>query len=475
MPSKVQTEADLAGINGGKPSPDAVDLLRFPLNDYGNGQRVIAMHGADMRYCHAFRSWLTYDGARWLIDRTDRARKRAQETMLEFARQAMNCGDDAWAKFAGKCLDSSRITAALREAEPHLPVAVDELDPHRDLLNCANGTIDLRTGRIREHRREDMLTKLVPRRYDPHAHCPTWKSFIGYVLPGLENYLQRAIGYSITGHTSEKAVFICHGSGNNGKSTLLSTIREVIGESYATLLQIETLMTRNADNNSQSDLADLRGARFAMTSETEEGQRIAEGKLKRITQGMGKIKAVRKYENPFEFYETHKLWIDGNHKPTVRGTDQAIWNRLRLMPFNVKIADADIDRALPEKLLAEAEGIFAWAVAGATRWYRERLGNPEVIESATRNWREASDHLGRFIEERCITGDAFQASASNLYSEYKRWAESGGEHALTSTAFGLRLVDREFRKETTRRGIMYFGIGLTADSEREGFGLGEGL
>jgi putative DNA primase/helicase len=282
------------------------------------------------------------------------------------------------------------------------------------------------------------------------------------VLPGLEDYLQKALGYSLTAVTSEKAVFVCHGGGNNGKTTLLATVREVVGDYYAVLLQIDTLMARAADNNSQADLADLRGARFVMTSETEENQRLAEGRLKRITQGLGRIKAVRKYENPIEFTETHKLWMDCNHKPLLRGNDQALWNRLHLIPFDVTIPAGEIDRGLPVKLLAESEGILAWMVAGAVRWHSDGLGKPAAVESAGEEWRSDMDQFGRFIGECCIAGEFAQVKARTLYSAYRKWAEEVGEHPVMETSFGNTLKERGFTKKHTKNGAVYQGIGLAS-------------
>jgi putative DNA primase/helicase len=223
-------------------------------------------------------------------------------------------------------------------------------------------------------------------------------------------------------------------------------------------------MTRQESNNTQTDLADLRGARFVMTSETEQGQRLAEGKLKRITQGMGRIKAVRKYENPIEFAETHKLFIDANHKPVVRGTDNAIWNRLYPIPFDVTIPPDEIDRDLPNKLLAESEGILVWAVRGAVRWYREGLRRPPEVAEANREWRDESDHLGRFLEERCVSGDAFSVKAGVLYSDYRTWCASSGERELSSVAFGIRLGERGIQKGTRgSTGYRYLGVALRAE------------
>jgi putative DNA primase/helicase len=203
-----------------------------------------------------------------------------------------------------------------------------------------------------------------------------------------------------------------------------------------------------------------------MTSETEEGQRLAEGKLKRITQGMGRIKATRKYENPIDFAESHKLWIDANHLPIIRGTDNAIWNRLHPIPFDVTIPKDEQDPELLDKLIAEAEGILAWAVKGAARYYRERLGKPPDVERAGRAWRAESDQVGRFIEACCVRGDYCQTKSRALYLAYKRWAEEVGERFIeTEQMFFKRLVDQGFTSEHTRTGNLYWGIGIMADGE----------
>ena len=436
-------------------------LLTQHFSDYGNAQRVILLHGADLRYCHAFVKWLVWDGTRWSVDDGERSRDLSQRTMLEFARQALARNHETAAKFAAGCLNSQRISNALREAQPHSAIRPDELDTHLDLLNCANGTLDLRTSRLYPHRREDFITKLVHHSYQPTAVCPLFLAFLERITanhPHLTGYLQRAFGYSLTGHTIEKAVFLLHGRGDNGKSTLLTVFLKLL-EEYAVLLQIDTLMVRQESNNTQADLADLRGARFVMTSETEEGQRLAEGKLKRITQGMGRIKATRKYENPVEFPESHKLWIDANHLPVVHGTDNAIWNRLHPVPFDVTIPKVDQDRELPAKLAAEAEGILAWAVTGAARWYADGLGKPTDVEQAGQVWRTQSDQIGRFIQEDCITGEQVQAKARQLYAAYKSWAEDAGERPQTERAFGERLAEKYQRKREATCNV-YLGVGL---------------
>jgi putative DNA primase/helicase len=446
-----------------------MDLLGEHFSDYGNSRRLITLHGKGMRYCHAFAKWLVWDGRRWAVDDGERARDLSQATILEFARQALAAKNETAARFAAGCLNSQRITNALREAQPHLAIRPAELDTHADLLNCENGTLDLRTGQLREHRREDFITKLVHHDYRPDAECPVFLAFLERTTanhPGLMGYLQRAFGYSLTGHTIEKAVFLLHGKGDNGKSTLLTAFLKIL-EEYGVLLQIDTLMARPESNNTQADLADLRGARFVMTSETEEGQRLAEGKLKRITQGMGRIKATRKYENPVEFPECHKLWIDANHLPIIRGTDNAIWNRLHPVPFDVTIAKAEQNKELPAKLAAETEGILAWAVAGAGRWYAEGLGKPSDVQQAGDAWRAQSDQIGRFIAEACMVGKFAQARGRQVYQAYRKWAEEAGEHPATETAFGLRIIE-QFEKRHTKAGTVYQGVALRAEVTGDG-------
>ncbi len=463
---------------------DVPDLLPYLYNDHGNAGRLIALYGEDLKYCHAFKKWLVWDGMRWALDDTDQARRLAKLAMLKFLKQAIDCGTNEKAeKFARSSLDARRIGRMLSMAECEIYVRPAELDSGPFALNFLNGTVDLRTGEMREHRRSDLITKLVRYRYTPAAACPRWLAFLAQVLGAgpdaseteidrsrrLVTYLRRALGYSLTGATIEKAVFIPFGTGDNGKSTMLSTIRHLV-EEYSVLLQVDTLMVRQESNNTQADLADLRGARFVQTSETEEGQRLAQGKLKRITQGMGKIKATRKYENPIEFAETHKLWIDTNRKPTIRDVDdKATFNRLHPIPFTVTIPREQIDKELPGKLLTEAEGILAWAVEGARLWYTEGLSKPAEVEAAKDQWREDMDQLGRFIDERCVAGDKGRATATALYAAYKQWATDGGERTpLTSTAFGTKLTDRGFSKIHSERGAVYLGIGLRSHDEQPG-------
>lgn len=452
-----------------------IDLLAFSLTDCGNAERLKAAAGEDVCYCHGFKKWLIWDETRWKIDLVDEILRRAKATILQFLSQAIQAKNEQAEKFARQSLDARRLHAMVSLAECELPITPEQLDTNPYLLNFRNATVDLRTGDCRPHSQEDFITKVIEHDYNAEATCPLFEATLLRLMGGgpdaseeevnraeaLVNHLHKAIGYSATGITSEKVVFVVHGSGANGKTTILVIIFQCLGE-YSGVVLVESIMSRQENNNASADLADLRGARFVMTSETEEGQRLAEGKLKRITQGVagGKIKACRKYENPIEFTETHKLWMDCNHKPVVRGTNAGIWNRIHLIPFNVTISPDEIDRELPTKLMAEAPGILAWIVAGAVRWFQEGLGRPPEVAEALREYREEMDQVGRFVDECCVVGSFATAKAREVYMCYRKWAEDAGESFVTETAFGRKLAERAFVKKHTEHGARYEGIGL---------------
>jgi putative DNA primase/helicase len=442
------------------PAPE-LDLRQQHFSDYGNAQRLIEMHGAKLRYCTPMRRWLIWDERRWQIDNRDQIREIAQNTILEFARQALEARNDTMSRFAGHCLNSPRLTALIREAQPRLAVSPNELDTHPWLLNFLNGTLNLRSLELTPPSQGHLITKLVHYAYNPWAQCPRFLSFIYRSAGPLVPFLQKALGYSLTGVTSEKKAFLCLGPTDTGKTTLLNLFREHLFKEYSALVMIDALMQKEEDNNSRADLTDLRGARLAMTSETEEGQRLREGKLKRITQGQGQIKSVRKYENPIEFDETHKLWIDANHKPIVKGTDSAIWNRLVPVPFPNQLAESEIDRELPNKLLQEAEGIIAWAVRGTRLWLEAGLGRPPEIESERNKWRDEMDRLKAFREACCAEGRGLNVQARPLYQAYRKWAEDAGEKPMSETAFGLRMTESKIEKgKDTDNRVIYVGVAL---------------
>ena len=297
----------------------------------------------------------------------------------------------------------------LREAQPNAILHIAEMDRDPRLLNFQNGTWDARTNQLREHRREDYITAVIPQNYNPKAQCPKWEKFIDETLDGnreMVEFVQCALGYSLTGETSEKCLLLAHGPTDTGKTTLLATVKTLLG-GYAGRIKVESLMVergRAIDSNAQSDLADLRGKRFVMTSETGQGQRLREELVKFLSQGQGNYRAVRKYENPFEFPETWKIWMDCNHLPVIKDTDDAIWNRLIVIPFQHNVPKSKQDAALGRQLIAaEAEGILAWMVRGCMRWIEEGgLRLPASMVEDRKQWRKESDDLAQWLEEDCV-------------------------------------------------------------------------
>jgi putative DNA primase/helicase len=309
----------------------------------------------------------------------------------------------------------------------------------------------------------DYITKLVHLRYNPDAQCPRFRQFLSEILPeSLIAYVQAVVGYALTGDTTERVLFIFYGSGNNGKSTLLAVIHIMI-EEYSVVISPETLMThKNQSNNVQADLANLQGARFVRTSECEDGMVLSQAKLKALTQGYGsRVHACRKYENPFDFEATGKVFIDTNPKPAIHDPDdRATFKHLHAVPFLVTIPDEQIDPDLGAKLEEELEGILAWAVEGARLWYADRLAKPPEVEAATAEWRDENDNVARFIHERCELGDYYTETASRLYASYKTWTDANKEFTLPQKKFARSVEGHGYRKSENKYGRRYHGVRL---------------
>jgi putative DNA primase/helicase len=452
------------------------DLMPFHFADNGNADRLVRRHDADLRYCFAFRKWMRWNGTRWAIDDTGRALKLVKETMVAFLRQAVDDAKNEDAeKFARGSLDARRLHAALLLAQPELPITPAELDTKPSLLNFKNGTVDLKSGKLYPHRRSDFITKMVRYHYKPKAKCERWLRFLNEIMGGgpdagqeakehaaeLVNFLQVALGYSITSEVREKVVFVAYGSGDNGKTTLLSVIRDLIRE-YAVTIGLDLLTTKDESNNAAAARADLRGVRLAVSNETEEGQRLSAARLKRICQGPGgEIEACKKYENPIRFPESHKIWIDGNHRPELPAGDVAVWNRLRLIPFEVTIPKEKQDHDLKAALLREAEGILAWLVAGAKRWYAEGLPESKIVTKATSAWQRELDRLAQYLAEYTERSTKPEAYLRNkvLYEAYKSWCEENGERSLAQMRFSHQMEAMKYIKgDRDKEGNTWLGI-----------------
>ena len=444
------------------------------MTDVGNARRLVSKYGEDIRYVFGFKKWLVWDGGRWLFDEDGEIMRRTKDTVTAIYNEAKNAseaGDKKISeKFEAHAKNSQslpRIKAAieLAQSEPGIPVSTNELDTDNYILGVANGIINLKTGALREPRREDLITKRAPVAYDLNASAPIFMSFLERIMNGnsaMISFIQRAVGYSLTGATDEQCLFFLHGSGSNGKSTLLNVIKELLGD-YALQCPAETLMVKPGGGSIPNDIARLRGARMVATSETEEGRRFAEVMIKQLT-GNDTIAARFLFGEYFEFVPNFKIWLAANHKPVIRGDDYAIWRRIRLIPFAVTISPEEKDGKLPEKLKAEYPGILAWAVEGCLEWQRLGLNPPPEVLAATEEYKSEMDLIGKWIEERCITELHTRTTAKALYTSYRSWVEENGGFPLSSTKFGLKLRDRGYTKE--KSGIItYHGIGLREHSD----------
>ncbi len=418
----------------------------FLCTDQGNAERLVDRHGANLRYCYPWSKWLVYDGLRWRVDDRGAVVRLAKDTVRAIFEEAKEAPDDETAKRLGKWAISSQSEGkiksmiALAQSEPGVPVLPEEMDVSRDLLNVLNGTIDLRTGELREHRREDLLTKLAPVEYTPGTEAPTWIATLERSLPSpaLRAFFKKLCGYALTGAVSEQVLAVLYGTGANGKSTVLNALLAVVGD-YGMQAAPDLLVAKKSAH--PTELADLFRMRFVASIEVEDGSRLAESLVKQLTGG-DRVKARRMRQDFWEFEPTHKVIMACNHKPQVRGTDNAIWRRLRLVPFTETIPPAEQDKHLPDRLRDEKAGILAWTIEGCLEWRRDGLQAPEEVRQATGAYRAEMDVLGAFLRECCELDADYNVAAKELYAAYRLWCEENGERPETQRKFGSRLTER---------------------------------
>lgn len=451
----------------------------FNLSDMGNAERLSEQYRSNIRYCYECKRWLVWNGKVWEWDSGDKMTALAKRAIRSIYSEASREGDESKRKkIADHALKSEsdyRIIAMLNltQSEPSIPVEVSELDSEPYLLNCENGTVELHTGKLRAHSKEDLNTILIPTEYNPDAQCQRWLEFLSQVTGGdkeLQGYLQRAVGYSLTGDTKSQVLFFLYGLGNNGKSTFITTIRKLLAE-YAGRANTDLFMLKDKGMGGHREgLANLRGKRFISASELEEGRRLAVSLVKDMTGGET-IRADRKYEHEVEYLPTYKIWLVGNHKPVVSDTTLSIWRRVKLIPFTVTIADNEIDPDLPAELEAELSGILTWSVNGCLDWQRDGLNEVSAVTTATRDYRHEQDLLGDFIDDCCAIKPGGVVGKKELQEAYTTWCEASSIESIGLKKFRAHLIEKGVT-ETKRINKRYWqGICLrdvASDGENQG-------
>jgi putative DNA primase/helicase len=438
--------------------------------DMGNGERMAARYGHKIRCCHPWGKWLFFKGSHWAIDKTGMIDRVAKNVVRKMYGEAKTLQDDDKRKqlvhhaLTSECRAARKNMIDAASSEPNIPVLPEDLDSDPWAFNCLNGTIDLRTGKLRPHRQEDMITKLCPVEFDEVATCPTWEATLKLFFADdqrLIAYWQRLCGYCLVGVVRDHVMPIAYGTGSNGKSTILGALMDVMGPDYAMKAPRNLLMAKQGESH-PTDLADLFGKRLVVAIESEAGRRLDEVLIKEMTGG-DRIRARRMREDFWEFSPTHTLIMATNHRPVVKGTDHGIWRRLKLIPFTVTMPDDRADKTVPEKLKAEAPGILAWCVRGCLAWQQIGLEEPDCVRHSTAEYRSEQDVIGSFLEEHTLQDPQLRARCGEVYAAYKDWAERAGERPHSMKAFGLAMKERGIATHTNN-GKWYLGIGLRKGS-----------
>ncbi len=438
------------------------------LTDLGNAEQLVAQHGQDLRFAPGI-GWLAWDGRRWKRDTDGEPIRRAKRTVRTMYARASEIDDPGARKkliaWATSSESESRLRAAVKLAETERGVIVEptQLDADGWLFNAANGTIDLRSGKLREHQRDDLLTKITTVVYDPDARSPVWDSFLERITrgePDLAPFLRRAVGYSLTGHTSEEVLFFAHGPTATGKSSKLEAIRGVLGE-YAATADFETFLRRHGDAGIRNDVARLAGARLVVSVEVDDGKQLAEGLLKLLTGG-DTVAARFLYRETFEFRPVFKLWLAANDRPKVNADDAAMWRRILQVPFVNVIPEAERDDRVKLALRTDPDvqtAILAWAVQGCLEWQAEGLSVPACVRDYTAAYRSEMDPIRDWLADCTAPDPTSWTSTATLRASYEAWCGSNGEKPVGPRKLGLLLEAKSFSAEKApdgtrgRRGI----------------------
>lgn len=453
---------------------DLKALYAYEDSDFGQAEAIIYLYKDRLRYVVGL-EWLLWNGMRWIWDDREAVMQYgmvAARIRLKAANYAQELAESKEAReaalFRQRAASSRRNVGPIRRAleaaatMQYFVTDAQELDRDNFKLGVRNGVIDLKTGELIAPHPDHLITKRADVTYYPDAPCPRWEKFLKEVFQGdqdLIEYIQRCIGYSLTGDTREQCFFVLHGIGANGKGTFGEIIKAITGE-YASAIEFKTLMAGEGSKVGD-DLAPLRGMRLIVASESEQGKRLNEALVKQVTGG-DPVRVRHLFGRYFTFYPAFKIWLMTNHKPIITGTDRGIWRRVRMIPFNARFEGKDADKVLPQYLQAELSGILAWAVRGCQRWQQVGLDMPEAVQKATEDYRTEMDTLGMFLSEATVDGAQYKVTVKSLYASYKEHTSESGLYTMSQPAFGRALIERGYEQARSNGVYWWKGIGLLA-------------
>jgi len=454
----------------------------YSYDDTGNSQRMYDKYGDILKYDANEEHFYYFDGKVWRQDTKMIAQQLGNRIIENIAKEPVVIPKDADAEeakaiekarkaFIKKSRNNSGKRGMLAEYKPLVAIDINEFDTENNVINTPSGYVDLTTGELKETTYKDKFTKITNYEYSETLATPAWDKFLNETFLGdqeLIKFVQKAVGYSLTGTTSEQVIFICHGNenqtllnGSNGKSVFLDMINMIFG-SYSDIIAPEALLVDkfgNSSNGATPEITKMKGTRILTTSETERDARLSESLIKRVTGGE-EISARKMYGNPFTFRPTSVIWMSTNNKPIIRGTDNGIWRRLVLLPFYAFIPDDKQDFKLKDKLLREAPGIINWAVEGALLWQKERLKKsmPKNVADSAKEYRHDMDTIGNFIEDRCLIGSGLSSTFKELSKAFDEWQDETGNH-MTKRQLSAELKSR-FSSRKSNGDVIYQNIML---------------
>ena len=450
----------------------------YSCTDTGNMERFVDQHQGYLRSLGTIKTWLVWDGTRWKPSDYAEVFKFALETVQSIKteiEQAAGLTDAQNLKKWSVTSESNSKTMAMLDMaakHPSLVAKASSFDKQKMRLNCLNGIVDLETGQLNQRTSDDLHTKVIGTNFNPQAKCPNFDKFIKEVFGGdgeLISWIQRAFGYSLTGSVQEQVLFICYGTGANGKSTLLETISKILGD-YSTNADFEMFLSnQKSDVRVMEAVGELKGIRLALASEVDASKRFNESLVKRLTGG-DTLRGTKLHMGAFQFEPQHKLWFLCNHIPFARDGSHGFWRRIKVIPFAQQFQGSSLDSSLPDKLWAEREGILAWMIRGAVAWSKELqktnattgLGPCKAIDQSIEEYRYDNDLSARFIEECLVRGDDFgSVGARELYYAYQRWwSDNSDEDTPSEGIFSRRMEERGLKKTRTKAGVVYRGAKL---------------